>query len=58
MPLYERPHELHDQHLCSMVARGTTLAEYKDLVRNPQYICRQCGRVAAKAENLCDPTTM
>ncbi len=25
-------------------------------VRGPKYVCMQCGRAAAKAENLCEPT--
>ena len=31
------------------------LEDYKSYVRNPQFICKNCGRAAAKAENLCDP---
>ncbi len=25
------------------------------LVNNPQYVCRCCGRLANKKENLCNP---
>jgi hypothetical protein len=25
------------------------------LVKNPQYFCRCCGRIADKKENLCNP---
>jgi hypothetical protein len=32
-----------------------TLADYKQLVRNGKYVCKQCGRVAASADYLCDP---
>ena len=48
----------HDGHLCHLGATMTTvqrLNEIKELVRNPQYICRNCGRVAGCAENLCNP---
>jgi hypothetical protein len=31
------------------------LQEYKKYVRNAKFVCRNCGRAAAKAENLCDP---
>lgn len=55
MPLYEKPHPGHEKHLCSKVAVGTTINEYNVLVRNPKFLCKHCGRAAAKAENLCDP---
>ncbi len=29
--------------------------EILKLVKNPQYFCRCCGRVANKKENLCNP---
>jgi hypothetical protein len=31
------------------------LEDYKKFVRNPQFVCKKCGRAAAKAENLCQP---
>ncbi len=58
MPLYEKPHINHDKHLCSLVAEGMELADYKELVRNPKYICRICGRAAAGEKNLCDPVPL
>ncbi len=58
MPLYEKLHVNHDQHLCSLVAEGTELDDYKQLVRNPKYICRICGRAAASEKNLCDPVIL
>jgi hypothetical protein len=27
----------------------------RPLVKNAKYICNECGRAAAKAENLCAP---
>ncbi|MFA5869843.1 MAG: hypothetical protein WC941_09120 [Candidatus Bathyarchaeia archaeon] len=58
MPLYEKPHRNHDKHLCSLVAEGADLSEYKELVRDPKYICRVCGRAAASEKNLCDPVPL
>ena len=29
--------------------------EYKKLVRNAEYVCKNCGRVAALKKNLCEP---
>ena len=51
----------HAVHIC---VKGTTMFSYgdldpiKELVRNPQFICGNCGRVAAKAENLCNPVPL
>ncbi|MCP8304715.1 MAG: hypothetical protein H3Z50_04515 [archaeon] len=58
MPLFEKPHVRHEKHLCSIVESGATLDEYKKLVRNAKSVCKQCGRVAAKEENLCDPVPL
>jgi hypothetical protein len=55
MPLFDKPHVNHEKHLCSMVASGATIDEYKNLVKDPKYLCRGCGRLANKSENLCDP---
>jgi hypothetical protein len=41
-----------------MVKRGADLPMYKDLVRNPKFICKKCGRAAAKEENLCEPVPL
>lgn len=52
------PHPGHDKHLCFLHNIGfiqQSPDEYKELVRNAKYICQQCGRAAAKKENLCKP---
>jgi hypothetical protein len=43
----------HQQHMCTLVdaRQMQTVAE---LAKNGQFICRICGRVAAKSENLCE----
>jgi hypothetical protein len=57
MPLYDKAltHDNHDTHLCSIVERGSTINEYRQLVISPVYLCRQCGRTARLADHLCDP---
>lgn len=47
------------QHLCYKVNNSvTTINGYKELVRNPKFICQHCGRGAAKKENLCRPVPL
>jgi hypothetical protein len=58
LPLYEKPHTNHEKHLCTLVEEGVDLAEYRDLVRGPRYLCRVCGRAAASEKNLCDPVPL
>jgi hypothetical protein len=55
MPLYETPHKSHERHLCSLVEKGTTIAEYKELVRDPKFVCWLCGRAANSKDSLCHP---
>ena len=48
----------HNEHLCYLQYEGYHLSnrpEYKALVRDARYICRNCGRTAGRAANLCDP---
>ena len=53
------PHIGHKHHLCVMAYQGeVTLEQMKDLVRNPKFICEKCGRVAANADNLCQPSAL
>jgi hypothetical protein len=52
------PHSGHNKHLCYLTNMGFHDRKFKDyvsLVENPKYICRQCGRAAGKAKNLCKP---
>ncbi len=54
----EMPHPGHGKHLCYLNNMGFLISypkEYKELVKNPEYICKVCGRVAASATNLCKP---
>ncbi len=54
----ERMHLGHAKHLCNLAQQGIELFEYKKYVKNPKYICKKCGRVAAKEENLCEPVKL
>jgi hypothetical protein len=52
------PHSKHEQHLCFLQNVGyveNNLEEYKRLVRNPKFVCKNCGRVAENSVNLCEP---
>ncbi|MGW8323055.1 MAG: hypothetical protein ACWGSD_16015 [Thermodesulfobacteriota bacterium] len=52
------PHPDHEKHLCLLKNIGyvkSHLEEYKALVREPDYVCRKCGRAAASKKNLCKP---
>jgi hypothetical protein len=48
----------HTQHLCYMVEQGFHINDehyYQALTSEPNFKCQQCGRVAKKANNLCQP---
>jgi hypothetical protein len=52
------PHPGHDEHLCYLQNVGflsKNLDEYKKLVKDAKYVCKACGRTAAKDVNLCVP---
>ena len=48
----------HSRHLCYFVSYGYHVDDpddYKDLVEDPQFKCRLCGRVAHFEKSLCQP---
>jgi hypothetical protein len=49
------PHPAHEEHLCLLENIGTNLEDVKKLVRNPKFICKNCGRAATDQKNLCEP---
>jgi hypothetical protein len=48
------PHEGHERHLCEL-RNNLTVDAYKQLIRESKFVCKHCGRAAAKRENLCFP---
>jgi len=45
--------------LCALVKNGFHKEDpkaYKDLLRDAAYMCKKCGRAAAKAKCLCKAT--
>jgi hypothetical protein len=55
------PHPGHDKHLCFLENIGyvkANLDEYKKLVRNSSFVCKNCGRTAASDKNLCKPESL
>jgi hypothetical protein len=54
----EMPHPHHEEHLCLLQNIGylkSHLEQYKKLVKDPKFICKGCGRVAAQERHLCAP---
>jgi hypothetical protein len=47
--------EGHDKHICQL---KDDLEKVKKLVKDPQYVCKNCGRAAHNEENLCSPTKL
>jgi hypothetical protein len=55
------PHPGHDKHLCYLTNldfHNDNAEEYRELVKEPQFFCKNCGRAAAKEQNLCNPVKM
>jgi len=55
------PHSGHNKHLCYLVNLGMQQidpAEYRKMVKDAKYICKKCGRAAAKPRNLCNPVKL
>jgi hypothetical protein len=55
------PHRGHDKHLCYLNNIGFQISnpqEYKGLVKNGKFLCKICGRVAAKDKNVCKPVKL
>jgi hypothetical protein len=58
MAKVKMPHPGHAKHLCYLNNIGfqnSNSGDYKNLVRNPKFMCKICGRVAARKSSLCKP---
>ena len=54
-----RPYIGHTQHLCYLAQEGKlSLEELKELIQNPHFICKKCGRAAKENKNLCEPVAL
>jgi peroxiredoxin len=52
------PHPGHENHLCylqNVGYVGTNTEDYKELVKNTKFFCKNCGRAAVDDKNLCEP---
>ena len=49
----ENCHELN--HICQIISRHD-LGKVKELVKDSQFYCKNCGRAAHDKENLCNPS--
>jgi hypothetical protein len=55
------PHPGHEQHLCLLQNTGylkENFEDYKNLVRNPKFVCKGCGRTAGNDKSLCAPEAL
>lgn len=58
---FQSPYSGHGKHLCVAQAvkyLETNLEDYKNMVRDGKFVCKNCGRVANKAEYLCNPDAL
>jgi len=46
--------EAHTGHLCVLVSQGK-FDTIRELVKQPKFMCFNCGRVADEEQHLCNP---
>ena len=44
----------HPGHLCVLASQGK-FEEIKAVIKNPKFMCFNCGRIADREGNLCNP---
>jgi len=47
----------HQGHICVLASKGL-FDQIKEITKDPQYICFNCGRVAESDKNLCNPMSI
>jgi hypothetical protein len=55
------PHPGHEKHLCLLQNTGylkDNFEDYKNLVKDPKFVCKGCGRAAASDKDLCAPEAL
>lgn len=55
------PHPGHGKHLCYLNNLGFQISdpkEYQALVKDGKFLCKLCGRIAARESNLCRPAKL
>lgn len=45
-----------ENHLCRIAMKDRDFGRVREIVRGAEYYCKNCGRAAHKAENLCHPS--
>ena len=56
----KKPRDSHGAKMCAMTCCPCHLdiEKLKPLVKNAKFICKACGRVAAKKKDLCRPVPL
>ena len=47
--------KIEKKKLCDISKKNYTDENYIELVKNPEFVCKKCGRVSNNKKNLCSP---
>ena len=53
--------DVHNKHLCFLMCEGIHFNNkdaYREMVKDAQYRCQNCGRTAKSEANLCEPIAL
>ena len=54
----KNPQDCHEEnHMCRIIIRKD-LGRIKELVKDAQFFCKNCGRAAHDKGNLCNPSKL